>query len=132
MLLCFSATWFRDIKFRSKLSNLIATQHVLLLKATKCVEVALPVRRVDACVADRISAVNHCSVAAVNPHMAHRPGRIVSPGKKDDVPRLCVRCGNRNTLVINPLCGCSWKVMHPAVGKYPTDKAGTVKTCGRA
>ena len=105
---------------------------MLLLKATKCVEVALPVGRVDACVTDWISAVDHCPVAAVNPHMAHRPGRIVSPGKKDNVPRLCVRCGNRRTLVINPLCGSSWKVMHPAVGKYPTHEAGTVKTCGRA
>ena len=51
---------------------------------------ALPVGRVDACVTDRIAAVDHCPVAAVNPHMAHRPGRIVSPGKKDNVPRLCV------------------------------------------
>ena len=51
---------------------------------------ALPVRRIDACVTDRIAAVYHSPAAAVNPHMAHRPGRIVSPGKKYDVPRLCV------------------------------------------
>lgn len=113
------------------LSNLIIIRQILLIKATKCIEVALPVRRIDACVADRIATVNHRSIPAVNPHMAHRPGRIVSPGKKYNVPRLCVRCGNRSTLVINALCCGSWKVMHPTVGKYPADKARTVKTCGR-
>ena len=32
MLLCFSATWFRDIKFRSKLSNLIVIMELIIIK----------------------------------------------------------------------------------------------------
>lgn len=31
-LLCFSATWFRDIKFRSKLSNLIVIMELIIIK----------------------------------------------------------------------------------------------------
>ena len=93
---------------------------------------ALPVGRIYVCVADRISAVDHGSVTAVNPHMAHRPRRIVSTREKDNIPgfRICRR--NRSALVIDALCGSPWQVMYPAVGKHPADKTGTVKAGGRA
>ncbi len=32
MLLCFSATWLRDIKFWSKLSNLIVIMELIIIK----------------------------------------------------------------------------------------------------
>ena len=32
ILLCFSATWFRDIKFGSKLSNLIVIMELIIIK----------------------------------------------------------------------------------------------------
>ena len=79
---------------------------------------ALPVGRIYVCVADRIATVDHGSVTAVNPHMAHRPRRIVSTREKDNIPRLCVCRRNRGALVIDPLCRSPWQVMHPAVGIY--------------
>ena len=93
---------------------------------------ALPVGRVDVCVADWISTMDHRSIPTVNPHMADCAARIVSACEKDNIPRLCVRRRNRSTLVINALCRSPWQVMHPAVGEYPADKTGTVETCGRA
>ena len=92
----------------------------------------LPVRRIDTGVFNRITAVYHCPIAAIYPHMAHRPRRVVSACKKDNIPRFCICRRNRCTLVINTLCGSPWQVMHPAVGKYPADKTGTVKAGGRA
>ena len=83
----------------------------------------LPVGRIDAGVFDRISTMNHCSIPTVNPHMADCSARIVSTCEKDNIPRLCVRRRNRSTLVIDALCGSPWQVMHPAVGKSPTNES---------
>ena len=92
----------------------------------------LPVRCIDTGVFNRIAAVYHHTVSAINPHMAHRSCRVVSACKKDNVPRFRLCRRNRSTLVINALRRSPWQVMHPAVGKYPADKAGTVKAGGRA
>ena len=113
-------------------SNFIITQHLLLIQPSKSVEMALPIGRIDTGVFDWIAAVYHHAISAIYPHMAHRTARIVSTRKKDNIPRLCVCRRNRSTLVINSLRRGSWQVMYPAVGKYPADKTGTVKRCGRA
>ena len=93
---------------------------------------ALPVGRIDVCVADWISAVNHCSIPAVYPHMTHSSRRVISACEKDNISRFRICRRNRSTLVINALCRSPWQVMHPAVGKCPADKTGTVKAGGRA
>ena len=69
---------------------------------------ALPVRRIDTGILDRIAAVYHSPAAAVNPHMAHRPRRVISASEKDNIPRLCVCHRNRGTLIINALCRSPW------------------------
>lgn len=103
----YSHTFFRYLS--DKIIQLI------LLKPAKSVEVALPVCRMDRGILDGIAAVDHHAVPAVYPHMADRPCGVVCAGKKDDIPRLCIRCRYPAALVINPLCSCPGQVVDAAV-----------------
>ena len=58
--------------FFATLSVIIVTQQKLLIQSAKRIKMALPVRRIDTCIFDRIAAVYHHTVSAVNPYMAHR------------------------------------------------------------
>ena len=89
----------------------------------------LPVRRVEGCVLDGISAVEHDLIAHINSHMGNAAG-VISPLKKDQITGL--RTGNGRTDVIESLRPQPSGVDQSAVGQHITDKTGTVKGSVRA
>src|SRR5574344_323829 len=97
----------------------------LLIWSSEPVKMGLPVSRIDRCVLDRVTTVDHLSVTGINPHMGHRFPGIVRSGKENNVPCPGLFRCYRRTDVVNSLCRQPSHVADSGIGKHIAYKPRT-------
>ena len=119
--------------FLNVIQNLFLTAYSsliysLLVKSAKCHKMLLPVRTCNACILNRIPAMNHHVISYINSNMA-RSRRIISSLEKDQIARLCIRWRYIGTIRTKSVRCCSSHV--PSISTiidYPAYKTRAVKT----
>ena len=109
------------------LSNLIIFRHFPSLEPAHGVVMPRPVRAVRPGVLDWRPTVDHAVFPHIDPHMAHRPRRVVRAGKEDDVPRPGLGFRDMGALVINALGRGAWQVVDAAVGVDVAHETAAIK-----
>ena len=75
----------------------------LIWYPTEAIEVLLPVGRVDRCIGNRVSAVDHHAVADINTDMAG-PRCVVGSLEENQVAGLCLTWPDNGTVIHQTAC----------------------------
>ena len=85
---------------------------LLLVNSAKMPKMLLlPVRTCNACILNRIPAMDHHVISYINSNMA-RSRRIISFLEKDQISRLCIRWRYIGTIRPKSICCCSSRSIH--------------------
>ena len=100
----------------------------VVVRPAVCVEMGLPIVRIQVGILDRVAAVQHHPVADINAHMGYAAG-IVSAHEEHQIAGLGIGYWGGN--VVEPLGAQPPGIAQAAVGQHITDEAAAIERSAR-